>query len=386
MRRSVLVAAGLVIGLSVWLLSGHTGNGVANTQHVRTAAIVPADTPLRVRVRTQQAQEVTREIVLHGHTAPTRTVTVRAEVPGQVTAIRARRGARIKRGEPLVHLKLDDRTARLDQVKALIRQREREYTSAQTLSQKGYMATIKVEEAFAALQAARAEFEHIQVDVANTTLRASFDGVLHERLVEVGDYVTPGTAVATIVDTHPLIVTGQVAQQQVSQLRVGGRGTARLVTGQTVEGSIRYIAATANEATRTFTVELAIPNPHGTLAAGVSSEMRFPVETLHAHLVSPALLCLDDAGILGVKSVNDDGVVIFHSAYIVRTNAQGVWLADLPTTLRFITVGQGFVRPGERVQAVPEEAAGSHSVSDPPGARRPAAARTTRLFSDRNAT
>jgi multidrug efflux system membrane fusion protein len=188
------------------------------------------------------------------------------------------------------------------------------------------------------------------------------------------------------VDTHRLIVTGQVAQQHVSQLRVGGRGTALLVTGQTVEGSIHYIAATAHEATRTFTVELAIPNPDGALVAGVSSEMRLPVETLHAHLVSPALLSLDDAGSLGVKSVSDHGVVIFHTAHMVRTNAQGVWLADLPTTLRLITVGQGFVRPGDRVHAVPEAAAGAHAVREPPADRQPAASRTSGRPSARHAS
>ena len=61
-------------------------------------------------------------------------------------------------------------------------------------------------------------------------------------------------------------------------------------------------------------------------------------------------------GHLGIKTVNDAGVVEFHSTEILRAEAIGVWVSGLPDPVRVITVGHGFVREGQRVIAVPETA------------------------------
>ncbi len=98
-----------------------------------------------------------------------------------------------------------------------------------------------------------------------------------------------------------------------------------------------------------------MPNPEGELPSGVTSEIRIPIKAEKAHFLSPALLSLNDEGVFGVKLVNDDGIVEFHPARIVKSVAAGVWLSGLPDTVRLITVGQGFVRQGDRVKAVPEE-------------------------------
>jgi multidrug efflux system membrane fusion protein len=66
------------------------------------------------------------------------------------------------------------------------------------------------------------------------------------------------------------------------------------------------------------------------------------------------LLSLDDDGQVGIKALTHDDRVVFYPARIVRAEADAVWLADLPPRLRLITVGQGFVRPGDHVRALPE--------------------------------
>ncbi len=83
--------------------------------------------------------------------------------------------------------------------------------------------------------------------------------------------------------------------------------------------------------------------------------MRIPAETVPGHYVSPALLSLSSRDEIGVKSVDDDGNVVFHPVEVVRTGADGVWVTGLPTRVRVITVGQGFVREGDRVEAHAED-------------------------------
>jgi multidrug efflux system membrane fusion protein len=138
-----------------------------------------------------------------------------------------------------------------------------------------------------------------------------------------------------------------------------------LVTGQEVKGRIRYISAQADEATRTFRVELEVANPNNTLVAGVTSEIHLPIEKLTAHYLPMGVLSLDDAGQVGVKTVNGDNQVEFHGVPILRTTPGGVWVGELPETVRVITVGQGFVHSGQQVEPVTEKAvAGAKTLGD----------------------
>jgi multidrug efflux system membrane fusion protein len=68
--------------------------------------------------------------------------------------------------------------------------------------------------------------------------------------------------------------------------------------------------------------------------------------------VSAAVLVLDDTGALGVQTVDDADIVRFHAASIARAGPDSVWLTGLPERIRLITVGQGFVRPGQKVAPV----------------------------------
>ncbi len=352
MNKSYLIAAAAAIVLGAWMASGMLGRDEGARAGVTAQEPAAGQAPMRVQVREQTARPVTRELVVQGQSEARRTVTLKAETAGSVAAIGAERGSRVQAGALLVELAMDEREARRRQAQALVRQRESEYAAARDLQRSGHQSKTRLDEALADLEAARAELARVEVDIDHTRITAPFPGVLHERTVEVGGYVDPGAPVATLVDDATLKVTGQVAQQSIGQLRQGQSARVRLITGQEATGAITYIAASADAATRTFRVEVEIPNPDGALAAGVSAEIHIPLETVAAHHLSPAALSLGDDGTLGVKTVDDAGRVAFHPVQIVRTAADGIWVTGLPEHARIITVGQGFVRAGEAVVAV----------------------------------
>ena len=126
-----------------------------------------------------------------------------------------------------------------------------------------------------------------------------------------------------------------------------------MATGETVEGRIAFIATAADPATRTFRVDIEVPNPDRTLRDGVTARVSFPVASVLTHLVSPAILTLDEAGLVGVRAVDADDTVRFHPVEIVAETDQGVRLAGLPETVDLIVVGHEFVRAGETVQPKP---------------------------------
>lgn len=368
-RRPGRVAVLLLLLLGLWLASGvlmpHRRVADAAAPALRPAAATP------VQVALIQAEQVERTILLSGRTAPARTVELKAETSGRVAAIGAARGSRVESGGLILRLDAGDRIARLSQARAELRQRELEYEGQLKLKPDGYISEAKLAESLALLEKARTEVTRAQLDIERMQIRAPFAGALQERLVEVGDYVAPGTAVATFVDNRTLAVAGSVAEAQAAGIRPGLTGTARLASGETVTGRLRYVAPVADAATRTFAVELEIANPSGTLPVGVTADIELPVGQVRAHRLSPALLTLDEAGVVGVKIRGAGDRVQFVPATVVRSSADGVWISGLPDPAPVIVGGQGFVRDGDRVTVAmaPDSGPRQAAASAPPAAR-----------------
>jgi len=355
-KTSYIVASLIVLVAVAWLLSGQlTSDESVSTAGATSEAAQPAAAPLpKVRVRQQTAEPRLVEIVLRGQTVANREVELRAETRGRITAVPAAKGSLVGAGDVIAQLSDDDRQARLDMAKALLAQREIEYDNAQKLSKKGYRPETDVAETRAKLEEAKASVTSMEIDIGHTTIHAPFAGVVEERRVEIGDFADMGDTLARIVDLDPVLVVGQVSERDVDKVRVGMPGSARLVTGETVNGKVRFVGSAADAKTRTFRVELEVPNPTRTIVQGVSAELHLPVADMPAHRVSPAILTLAENGDVGVKTIGPGNTVEFHAVTIVATGADGIWLTGLPPTVTFITVGQDFVTAGQKVEPVPE--------------------------------
>jgi len=353
-HRSWFYSGGIAVLIMVWLASGSLGDDETPADDAHANANSVAAPQSKVRVRTQTAEEIVRTIVVNGKTAPARSVELSAETDGRVEFIGAERGANVERGGTIARLDERDRGARLAQAQATVKQREVEYEGRLKLQSASYVSEAQLQEAIAQLEAAKTELRRAQLDLEYMAVRAPFDGALQSRVVEIGDFLKMGDPIATFVDNRTIIVAASVSEFDARHVAVGESAEARLATGEQVRGTIRYVAPVADEATRTFAVELEIDNQAGQLRAGGTAELLIPAETVYAHRVSPSLLTLDDAGNVGIKIINSDGAVEFVVADIALATSSGVWLAGLPETATIITVGQGFVNSGAVVDTVPE--------------------------------
>jgi multidrug efflux system membrane fusion protein len=349
--KSWLLSGGISVAVALWLISGQFGESRESQAPLENAT---AASKSSVRVRTQSAEKVLRTITVNGKTAPARIVSLAAETDGRIESIGADRGANVERGGIIVRLDKRDREARLSQAKATVKQREVEYEGRLKLKSESYVSEAQLQEAVAFLEAAKTELTRAELDLGYMNIRAPFGGALQAREVEVGDFVKRGDPIATFVDNRTIIVSANLSEFDARYVDVGDTAEAGLATGETVQGRIRYVAPVADEATRTFGVELEVDNSDGALRVGGTAELRIPAEEVLAHRISPSLLILDDAGNVGVKIVNQDGRVEFVVADIALSSSDGFWLAGLPQDATIITVGQGYVASGALVHAVPE--------------------------------
>lgn len=351
---SYLWAAGMLIAATLWVATGAIGGADHDPdKHGPISAADGDKAPTMVRVRTVRNEMHAAELSLRGRTEAELKVQIKAEMSGRVAAVPGLKGQRVKAGDPVCELDVGARQAQLDQAKAQLRQARLEYDAALALEKKGHRSETQTAAARAAFEAAEANIRAMEQQLSFTVMRAPFDGTIDNRFVQVGDYMTPGTSCAWIVGAEPFHVVGAVSEAQIGQVKPGTAGSARLVTGETVQGTVTFVASAADAATRTFRLELTVPNPDFALRDGVTAEIRIQTAQVPAVRLSPAALSLSEQGVVGVKIV-EDGKIRFVPVSIVSDSKEGVWVAGLPETAVVVTVGQEYVTDGEAVNAVEE--------------------------------
>ena len=356
MRKTYITAIIIAIATVAWLASGQFGAGRDEAKRLsiterneRAYAAVEDQAPSRVRARVSTATDQTAFAHVRGRTENKRTVDVRAETVGRVVARAVELGDRVSEGDALCRLSMDDRAARLVEAQAAVRQAYIEYRGSRRLQSQGFQSETAIATARARLAATRAGLESIELDIARTRVRAPFDGMVEVTHVEVGDYVQPGAACVTLVDLDPMLLVGQIAEKDVARVTVGEPAFGELATGERLAGTIGFIGQQADPTTRTYRVEIEIPNADYALRSGITADILIAAETAPAHHVSPALFALDDAGAVGIRTLDPDNRVEFRRVEILRDDAEGVWVTGLPEVATIITVGHEFVVPGEAV-------------------------------------
>lgn len=358
MRKSYIIAAIILFAALGWIGSGLidqlstlTSGRPATTTDI-AALESPEDPPTRVRVAESVAHERVDEMRASGRTAADRTLTVRAETGAAVATVLVEKGDTVAEGDVLATLAMTDRAARLAKARAQVEQRKLQYDAAAELQSRNFASRVRLAEARAALEEARADLAEIELDIDRTTISAPIGGVVSTRAVEVGDIVSPGTEILTIVDLDPLVVRTDIAERRIGDIQPGAVAHAKVFNGPDLDGTVTYVSPVADPTTRTFEVEVEIPNPDNSLREGQTVELRLPLRRVQAHELSPALLTLDDEGRLGVKTVDADNVVNFHPVEMVSAAPHAIWLTGLPERVRVITVGQEYVAAGETVEPV----------------------------------
>jgi membrane fusion protein, multidrug efflux system len=355
MNRSYFIAGLIAVAAIGWILSGQLngaksyGNDVPPPQTAKRTPTLP-----QVRVRVIRAVDRKSQLTLFGRTEAIRMVDLKAEINGRVMSRAVKKGGWVKRGDILVRLAMDDRQARLNEAKAILEQRRIAYDADLKLAEKLFRAKVKLAASKAALESAKAALRTRRLAIERTRIRASFDGIVDDLPLEVGDYAAEKTVVARVVDLTTILVVGEVSERNVAKIKTGSSARVRLSNGRQVQGIVRYVSKMGSQATRTFRLEVAVTNPNLAIAEGLTAELRLDTETVLAHQISPAVLTLSDDGVVGVKIVNAAKKVEFIPVRIIADSPDGIWLTGLPEIATLITVGQEFVLPGQQVTPVYE--------------------------------
>ncbi len=323
-----------------------------------------AAAPQSVRVMHSTVQLMQIEAPLRGRTRAKASVSAVAETAGIVETVHVAKGDRVEDGDLLCTLDQGTRAAAVAQAEsALVQaqaglvQAQADYDTNAELRESGLAAAntgrsleVALRAAQSGVAAAQSGLDNARAELERTEIHAASSGIIQDPLATVGSMLAMGTPCATIVQLDPMLFVGTVPEARIGLARTGLEATITTVTGETLQGRVSYIASTADPVTRSFAVEIEIPNPDGRVRDGITAEAIVNLGTAPAHLLPQSVLTLDDEGVLGVRTV-EDSKVAFHPITILRDTREGVWVTGLPPVSDVITVGQESVVPGQTVAA-----------------------------------
>ncbi len=345
------------------------------------------------------AQTIDSAVRLRGETRAMRQVQVRAETTGAVISEPLRKGAFVKTGDVLCKLdpgtreatlaqaraalaeaqaRVPEAQARLEEANAMLDEAQINFTAAEKLKQGGYAAETTLlaraagvrsaeaaiasakaglEATHSGIEAAQATVAGAEREIARLTIEAPFDGLLESDAAELGSLMQPGSLCAEVIQLDPIKVVGYVPETEVGRVTLGAPAQAKLATDDEVIGRVTFLSRSADPTTRTFEVEVTVPNPDLKIRDGQTANIAISADGALAHKVPQSALTLNNEGTLGVRVVQAGDIVGFRPVELLRDAVDGVWLGGLPDRVDIIVVGQDFVTEGVHVAPTYREAA-----------------------------
>lgn len=339
-------------GLAGWMATGTiiqgglADDGTTPPPAERMASITKI---FKVAAREFVAQNRSADLIIRGRTKAEQSVGIKAETQGQLLKRHVSRGDIVRTGDLLCTLSNGVRRARLAHAQASLTQVEFDLTAKSKLLKSGFASASQVQSLKAQADAARATLAEVNLDIERTEIRAPLGGTVVNPVAEAGDVLKTGDVCATVINYDPMLVIGQVGERDINAVQLGASATIKLVTGQTALGKVTYIARTADAATRTFEIEITIPNSDNKIRDGVTSISTLKLPPAPGHLISAGYLTLADDGRVGVNTV-DQGKAKFLPVKILGSSTKGMWVGGLPKKVIIITIGQEYVTDDQPVE------------------------------------
>jgi RND family efflux transporter MFP subunit len=331
--------------------------GTADGKGTDSDANVPP--AVKITTATVVQQPITRTLHVTGTLMAQDQAEVSAETAGRVVATPVERGTRVAQGDALISISATETEAQLREAeanaamiearlgldgnrsfnielvpevanaKASLALAESEFARIQKLLDQRVVSQSEFDQRRTQVEAARLQYEGAKNTarqlaeslesararvllarkaLADTSVRAPFDGLVAERKVSVGDYVTRGAEIATVVRINPLRVELTVPEQAVSKVRTGAPVTLTVdaYPGQTFQGQVRFVSPALRADQRALTVEAVVPNPDGVLKPGLFATAEVQEATSEPVLLVPAAAVQTTAGTSRIYVIKGD--------------------------------------------------------------------------------
>lgn len=357
MFRARATAVVILLLAALWIGSGHLHPSTSPKGSARVNQVEKP--PFRVVVSEARIVPHARRLSVTGRTQSDQRVMLSARTNGIVTRIAVKRGASVAVGDLIAELSDEAREANVVQAKARLAQRAAELDAREKLAKQGNYPTLNLEQLRAEKQAAEAALATAEAELLRANIVSPIAGIVNDLPIDVGQGVTMGNSVAEIIAPNPMLAVVELSERRLSGVRVGEAAEVQLATGETREGTVRFVARRPSAQTRTYRVDISFANADGAIAEGIAAQVNLFLAAVPAARVARSALTFSAEGQLGVRIVDDASIVRFVAVTLIDDEDDALWVSGTPAGARMIVRGQDFIREGQKVEAVLDTAEGA---------------------------
>lgn len=357
MKKSYIIYALLLILLGSLVAYRITKNSSRTEKGSGGPGPGGAAPPMRVNGVVVATQEFANSISVSGAIEANEQVDVRSEVPGIVTSIHFQEGSNVKKGQLL--LKINDRELRAQLSQALTREKLAEGTEyrAEMLLKREAISKEEYDIALADLQTAKAQTQLIRAQLAKTSVLAPFSGRIGLRSISTGEYLTPTTTVARLVNLNPAKVTFSIPEKYAGSVKVNTTFTFTIAGSEKVySGKVYAIEPGIETATRTLQFRARAANPDGELLPGIFAKINLPLSSIKDAILIPteAIVPIQNGKKVFVTDSGKAKEVIVETS--TRTEKDVLIISGLNAGDTVLTTGIMALKPGSPVKvSVPKK-------------------------------
>lgn len=252
-----------------------------------------------------------------------RQVMIRPEINGLLESVHFEEGNTVEKGELLysiddnkIKAELDAKQAALEESLANLDNARRIYQRRERLFKQDLGTEAERDEAQARYKALSAQVERIKAEIegtrealADTRIKAPFAGLIGERHVDPGEWVSAGTGLSPLVQIDRLKIAFTVPEKYAGRIETGQQITARAPAAPEKEfdGTVYFVSPVIREDTRSFLIKAHIDNPEKTLLPGGFASVNLVLEVLRERPVIPEQALIPTRDGYMVFVVDEDG-------------------------------------------------------------------------------
>ena len=363
-RQSCLVAISAVIA-SVGCVDSNASRVDPEADSVQSAI----ETRLRVKVEQVQRAPLPGGGSVTGTVHAFHRARITAETQGRVVSRIAEPGTELKEGEALVQLEssrleLEVRRAEaaLRAAKTVVAHAKREFQRGEQLVAESAISAQRRDDLRLALDRAGDDLAIAVVardtakrNLEDSRIEAPFAGTVDSIEVSVGDFVSPGTAVATMVDLTRVRIFAGVTAREAARLRAGSAARVSFADlgGRSFEATLKSVGRVANESDGTYEVELWMDNAETMMRDGLAARVELPNDNADEFVLAPRVALMRRNGNPEIFVISDEGGRTVARSRILRTGrSDGNWIEvveGLESGDRVISDGQFALADGSIV-------------------------------------
>ncbi len=252
--------------------------------------------PVKVSVRKVTTASDNITIFVSSFLEAEKTAPIGFQIPGKIVRVNFDLGNRVKKNQVVAEVEMDDYQSHLEIAQAQLMKAQDAFNRLSSLFKEGVIPEKTLVEITSGLAQARAGKDIAAKQVRDTKLRAPFSGVIGMKAIEIGQTISPGIPVFTVVKNDTIYACSSIPESEIGQLKIGQKAmvTVPALDDGKFYGRVKYLSAVATPQTRTYTAKILLDNPDYILRPGMIANVSIETEKKIDLLTIPSRAIVRD--------------------------------------------------------------------------------------------